>query len=116
MRDELVRDTVFISYRRNDRSSHVLTLKTLLCEALGESAVFHDVDMPAGTNFPIKLRGELDRAAVVLAVIGPEWLSSADAITGKRRLDDEKDWVRPPIAAHRITSPSAPRRSTGRRC
>ena len=40
-----------------------------------------------------QIQAGLNRATVVLAIIGPRWLTSDDAY-GRRRLDNRSDWVR----------------------
>ena len=47
----------------------------------------------AGDVWPERLREAANRATVVLALIGPGWLTSADEY-GRRRLDMSNDWVR----------------------
>ena len=47
----------------------------------------------AGDVWPEPLRDVMNQATVVLALIGPGWLTSADQY-GRRRLDMLNDWVR----------------------
>lgn len=49
--------------------------------------------IPPGEVWPNRLRSALDRATIVVVVIGPAWLRSADSF-GRRRLDAPNDWVR----------------------
>src|SRR5262249_37811073 len=42
---------------------------------------------------PATIRAAVERSRVVLAVIGPHWLTATDA-SGRRRIDDPRDWVR----------------------
>ena len=92
------RDRVFISYRRSDSQASVTALRQSLITTLGESAVFQDVTgIALGDRFPDRLRDELNRAAVVVAVIGDEWLTASDS-WGRRRIDDPTDRVHVELA------------------
>ena len=60
----------------------------------GASSVFMDVtDIEAGVDFVDVLQRAVGSCDVLLAVIGPEWLSSTDR-RGRRRLDDPHDFIR----------------------
>jgi TIR domain len=54
-------------------------------------------DIPLGQNFTAALRENVRAADVVLTVIGPKWLTMAGE-DGRRRLDDEHDFVRFEVA------------------
>jgi hypothetical protein len=85
---------VFISYRREDSSGHAGRLYDGLFARLGEDSVFMDVDsIGLGEDFPETLEGVLSETSVLLAIIGPRWLAVADD-RGRRRLDDDDDFVR----------------------
>lgn len=89
---------IFVSYRRNDAGGHAGRLVAYLTRHYGKSNVFHDVQsIEGGEPFPVTLERALTQADVMLAVIGPDWLTTADA-SGRRRLDDAEDWVRREIA------------------
>ena len=61
--------------------------------------VFKDVDsIPLGRNFDQAIRDAVGRCDVLLAVIGPGWLTAAKA-PGMRRIDDDDDFVRMEIEA-----------------
>jgi pterin-4a-carbinolamine dehydratase len=86
----------FISYRRDDSSPAVRSLRDALVEAFGD-VVFIDVDdIRVGDTWPATLDNALNSAAVLLVVIGSTWLRIAD-IYGRRRLDRPDDWVRTEI-------------------
>jgi len=85
--------SVFISYRRDDSQGFAGRLEDDLSERLGDEWVFRDREIPAGTDFVEHLQAHLDRAAVVLVVIGPAW-SAIRGADGRRRLDAPDDWVR----------------------
>jgi hypothetical protein len=89
---------IFISYRRQDSAAHAGRLNDRLCAAFGAERVFMDVDdIAPGQNFAAALRSNVDAAAVVLVMMGPAWLAAAGD-DGRRRLDDEQDFVRFEIA------------------
>ncbi len=50
-------------------------------------------DIPAGVNFGTYIQESLRQCAVMLVIIGQQWLDT-QAADGGRRLDDPKDWVR----------------------
>jgi hypothetical protein len=92
------RDQIFISYRRLDSSAAATAIRKTLVERFGSQTVFQDVEgIDPGAEFPKTLRDQLDRAAVVLAVIGTNWLRAANEF-GQRRLDFDDDWVRLELA------------------
>jgi hypothetical protein len=85
---------IFISYRRDDASGHAGRLYDALAGRYGDRNVFMDVDaIPLGSDFA----GEIDRAVascdVVIVLIGRAWLQATDA-SGRRRLEDENDYLR----------------------
>ena len=64
----------------------------------GANLLFMDVDrIPLGSDFNKVLREEVGKCDTLLAVIGRHWLDARDA-EGKRRLDNENDFVRVEIA------------------
>jgi hypothetical protein len=65
---------VFINYRRADTSSEAGRLRDWLARPLGVDLVFRDVDgIPPGTKFEPHIDEQLDKSAVVLALIGKNW-------------------------------------------
>jgi pterin-4a-carbinolamine dehydratase len=59
----------------------------------GASAVFIDTDaIRIGDEWPTRIENALQRATVLIATIGPDWLHLADE-DGRRRLDLPDDWV-----------------------
>jgi hypothetical protein len=89
---------VFINYRGEDSHSYGVLLHTELARRFGAEQVFLDAaSIPAGTDFVQELLGRVRTAWVLLAVIGPRWLAVADPF-GRRRLDDEDDWIRRELA------------------
>jgi pterin-4a-carbinolamine dehydratase len=89
----------FISYRRTDSQQAALGLFSQLRARLGSDCVFMDRSgISAGDAWPERLRERVNQSTVVLALIGPGWLTSADSY-GRRRLDLPNDWVRNELIA-----------------
>ena len=88
---------VFISYRKADTQAIVDRLADKLKQVFGAAGVFKDDrDLRAGERWPDRLKREVLARDVLLAVIGPHWLTALDE-DGRRRLDDSQDWVRQEI-------------------
>lgn len=88
---------IAISYRREDSSPVTGRLYDRLQIEFGRRNVFMDFDsIPFGVDFRDKIKHVLERARVLVAVVGPNWAGSRD--TGKRRIDDPTDFVRMEIA------------------
>lgn len=87
------RGAVFINYRRNDATSEARAIRDAIDRAFGEGASFFDTNTALGARWPEDIRKGLEVALTVLAVIGPGWLTASDKY-GRRRIDDEADWVR----------------------
>ena len=82
---------IFISYRKDDSSDLSWSLAGKLNEHFGEGSVFLDRhQIEPGDHWREEIDGALSRAAVVLAVIGPHWLTSYDEY-GQRRIDRDDD-------------------------
>ena len=85
---------IFISYRRDDTEGHAGRLFEDLCDRFGKDAVFMDVaGIEPGRDFRRAIEQQVASCGVLLAIIGKNWLTVADA-KGKRRLDDPFDFVR----------------------
>jgi TIR domain len=90
---------VFISYRRQESSGLAGRLYDRLAARFGDDRVFMDVDTIAlGVDFAEVISQVVSSCEVLLAVIGPRWLTVTDE-DGRRRLDDPDDLVRLEIAA-----------------
>jgi hypothetical protein len=90
---------VFISYRRQESSGLAGRLYDRLAARFGNDQVFMDVDTIAlGVDFAEVIAQAVSTCQVLLAVIGPRWLTVTDE-DGRRRLDDPDDLVRLEIAA-----------------
>lgn len=89
---------IFISYRRQDSQSAAGRLADHLRDHLPEVPIFHDVEtIGPGVDFVDAIGSALHACGVLLAIIGPRWLSMTDA-AGHRRLDDANDTARLEIA------------------
>src|SRR5215471_14154139 len=85
---------VFISYRRQESSGITGRLYDRLAGRFGDDQVFMDVDTIAlGVDFTQVIAQAVSNCTVLLAVIGPGWLTATDE-DGQRRLDDPDDIVR----------------------
>lgn len=90
---------VFISYRRQDSQSAAGRLADHLKDHLHGVRVFRDVEtIEPGVDFVEAINRALQSSAIMLAVIGPRWMSIADA-AGRRRLDDPHDYNRLEVSA-----------------
>ena len=85
---------VFISYRRQDSPGYVRALYDRLVQHFSSIQVFMDVDdIQLGSDFVSVLDVNLKGCAVMLVVIGKEWLNVCNN-NGERRLDNPADFVR----------------------
>ena len=85
---------VFISYRRQDTAWPARQLYDVLVAELGADRVFKDVDnIEPGDDFVERIQSAVGSCEVLLALIGPQWLTVTDT-NGLRRLDDPQDFVR----------------------
>jgi len=84
-----IRQSIFISYRRHDTGDQVDWLSRELREHFGADRVFVDEGILPGEEWATRIELELERAAVVLVVIGKRWWT--DEIGKPRATSD--DWV-----------------------
>jgi hypothetical protein len=90
---------IFISYRREETAYPAGWLFDRLADHFGEEQVFKDIDsIEPGEDFVDVLNTAVGSCDVLLALIGPEWLTVTDQ-DGKRRLDNPADFVRLEIEA-----------------
>ena len=93
---------IFISYRREDSKHAVGRLHAALKRHVRDPKrdIFIDIDnIPKGVDFVEHLDRQVAQCDVMLAVIGPAWLSVKDPNTDRRRLDDPADFVRIEVAS-----------------
>jgi hypothetical protein len=85
---------IFISYRREDARGDAGRLTDDLKKAFGAGRVFRDIEtIEPGVDFVEALNRAVSQCPVLLALIGPGWLTVKDA-SGRRRLDDPQDFIR----------------------
>jgi TIR domain len=90
---------IFVSYRRQETSHLAGRLYDRLADRFGDGQVFIDVDtIEPGVDFAEEISRAVATCKVLLAVIGPSWLTAGDE-QGHRRLDDPDDIVRLEIEA-----------------
>ena len=89
---------IFISYRRQDSQSAAGRLADDIKKNLAGVSVFRDVEtIQPGMDFVDVINHALQSCGVLLAVIGPRWISAQDS-AGQRRLDNPDDFTRLEIA------------------
>jgi hypothetical protein len=89
---------IFISYRRQETAWPAGRLYDVLVEHFPPEQVFKDVDnIDPGDEFVERITAAVESCDVLLALIGPQWLTITNK-KGQRRLDPE-DYVRLEIEA-----------------
>jgi ABC-type amino acid transport substrate-binding protein len=90
---------IFISYRREDAAYPAGWLFNRLADNYGKGQIFKDVDnIELGEDFVERITAAVGSCDVLLALIGPQWLTIADE-RGRRRIDSGDDFVRLEIEA-----------------
>lgn len=85
---------VFVCYRREDTSPYARLLKLQLSARLPGTSVFLDQDcIEPGCDFAEAIGSALRSCSVLVALIGPRWLTALDE-GGRRRFDDPDDCTR----------------------
>lgn len=93
----------FISYRRVDSSAASRWLAASIARTFGAQSVFIDTgSIRISNDWADKINQALASATLLIPVIGPTWLSTADE-NSRRRIDNKNDWVRNEIR-HAIKS------------
>lgn len=87
-------EAIFIGYRRDDTADVAGRIFDAMALRFGKQRIFKDVDnIGPGVDFGDYIKTVLPRCRVALVLIGPQWLDSKDE-SGRRRIDDDHDWVR----------------------
>jgi hypothetical protein len=87
-----------VSYRRDDSKKTTGRIYDRLVDTFGVSLVFRDLDnIPLGVDYREYIRIVISTCAVVIVIIGQQWLTIQDK-KGCRRLDDHEDLLRLEIA------------------
>lgn len=100
--------SIFISYRRSDAGGHAGRLHDRLTQWFDVDELFFDVEhINPGDLFPRRLVDGIDNAKVVLALIGPDWLSEIN----RRAALPDTDFVRDEVerALRRLAGPDGPK-------
>ena len=88
----------FISYRRQDTEGYAHSLYDRLRINFDHRQIFMDVDdIKPGDDFVKILQDNLEDCAVLIVVIGKQWLNIENS-AGQRRLDNPDDFVRIEVA------------------
>lgn len=88
---------VFISYRRADALAAARGLLRFLRAHYGRDAVFMDTgEIRIGDDWERGIDAALQRATVVIPIIGNQWFTVEDTFN-RRRIDQDSDWVRSEI-------------------
>jgi TIR domain len=92
--DESSPGRIFISYRRQETAWAAGRLNDVLLQHFPAEQVFTDVDsIEPGEDFVERIKAAVGSCDVLLALIGPQWLTITDE-SGQRRLDNPDDYVR----------------------
>jgi TPR repeat protein len=84
---------ITISYRREDSGVIAGRIFDRLAAHYGEASVFRDIDnVPPGIDYRKYIDGALDRADILLAIVGPQW--SGKTTDGRTRITEPTDLVR----------------------
>lgn len=86
--------SIFISYRRTDVPGYVRALMCELRSAFGRRQVFLDLaTIKAGNDFVEVIEQAVDKCELLLAVIGPTWLTVTDE-HGQPRINKPNDFIK----------------------
>jgi TIR domain len=86
---------IFISYRRAESKYPARMIYESFARVLPPDSILMDVDdIPPGADFVKVLEGWVEQCEVMLVLMGERWANFTDPKTGKRRLDNPKDFVR----------------------
>jgi hypothetical protein len=92
------RAKIMVSYRRDDSGKMTGRIYDRLADTFGVEQVFRDIDsIPLGIVFRDYIRVVISTCAVVVVIIGRDWLTVKDK-RGNRRLDNSEDLLRLEIA------------------
>lgn len=88
------KDSIFISYRRDDSREITGRICDRLSNEFGKATIFRDVDsIPAGVDYRDHIGKSIAGCSVFIVIIGPEWLEAKNS-AGQRRLERDNDPVR----------------------
>lgn len=85
------KQSIFISYRRQDTAAYAGRIYDRLSAKYGEHNVFMDIDrIEPGQDFVDAINHSVAEAGVLLVLIGREWIKMTDK-SGAPRLDNPED-------------------------
>lgn len=85
---------IYVSYRRSDSGEITDRIHDRLSQHFGHNAVHMDLlSLQSGQDWSTAIEQQIRSSDVMLAVIGPHWLTETDT-EGRRRLDDPGAFVR----------------------
>jgi|GEM_PF-3156259 len=88
---------IFISYRRDDTSGHAGRLYDRLKDRFPGRVIMDVTSIDLGDDFVDEIERQLGACVVFIELIGHEWATITDQ-SGKRRLDEPRDFVRLEVA------------------
>ena len=90
---------VFINFRTGDEESAATLIERELSSRFGDEKIFRDSkSIRAGEEFPRRLLSAVHGSRVMLAVMGPRWLT-APGPDDRPALENEQDWIRRELLA-----------------
>jgi hypothetical protein len=90
---------VFVNFRTGDEESAATLIERDLSARFGPERIFRDSrSIRAGEQFQQRILSAVHGSQVLLAVIGPRW-ADARGEDGRKRLEDNQDWVRRELLA-----------------
>jgi hypothetical protein len=90
---------IFINFRNADDASAATMIDRDLSTRFGSERIFRDSkSIKAGADFAGAILSAIHECQVMIAVIGPRWLTARGA-DGRNALDDEEDWIRRELLA-----------------
>lgn len=89
---------IFVNYRVGDEENTAALVASKLAQEFGAANVFRaSTSIRPSEVYDQKILTAVRKASILLAIIGPRWLTSADAC-GANRIAEAGDWVRREIA------------------
>src|SRR2546430_8088268 len=87
---------VFLNYRVGDGEPYAVLLDNALIDQFGSHNVFRaSRSIRAGADFHDQISIKISQCSVMVAIIGPRWLTDRD---GRCRIQEDGDWVRRELA------------------
>jgi hypothetical protein len=91
--------SIFVSYRRSDSVAWARLLRDSFARNLPDVQIFRDIDaILPGDDFAKIISDAVASCDVLIALIGPGWVTAANPTTGSRRLHEANDFTRIEVA------------------